>query len=166
MKKSNSPEDFIKFVLYQSGVYSSSALQNMLKNMFPDLTPEELQSEIGDLIQNETINAWTDSGVIWLHLSTKTYVAMHRPTKPYWWRIFKIRLKLIYQACTARLMYHPKSDGYYLQNLTEAYNEKDLRLAVTYTSIRDGRTWVRPSTEFFDGRFLTWKDVEAHGPLN
>lgn len=162
MKKSNSPEDFIKFVLYNSGVYNSSALQNILKNMFPDSTQEELQSEIGNLIQSGTINAWTDSGVIWLRLSTKTYIAMHRPTKPYWWRIFKTRLLLIYQACTARLMYHPKSDGYYLQNQIVAHNEKDLRLAVIYTSIRDGQTWVRPSAEFFDGRFLTWTEVEAH----
>lgn len=48
---------------------------------------------------------------------------------------------------------HRKSGGLYTVIHDNATREDDLTSVVVYRAMSDGRTWVRPSAEFFDGRF-------------
>lgn len=47
---------------------------------------------------------------------------------------------------------HLKSGGLY-KFLTHALIEADLTHAVVYESLETGQVWVRPESEFFNGRF-------------
>jgi hypothetical protein len=47
---------------------------------------------------------------------------------------------------------HIKTGGLYLL-LGDCLIESDKTLAVIYRSMSDGQVWVRPTKEFFDGRF-------------
>lgn len=49
---------------------------------------------------------------------------------------------------------HRKSGGLYMIMSEEATLEKDLSKQVIYTSLFDGAVWIRPYSEFFDGRFI------------
>jgi len=46
-----------------------------------------------------------------------------------------------------------KSGGIYVVIAHEATREHDLEPVVVYRACSDGRIWVRPAIEFFDGRF-------------
>lgn len=48
---------------------------------------------------------------------------------------------------------HRKSGGLYTVLYDNATREHDLEPVVVYRALSDGRIWVRPATEFFDGRF-------------
>jgi len=54
---------------------------------------------------------------------------------------------------------HVKTGGLYLL-LGDCLIESDKTLAVIYKSMCDGRVWVRPTREFFDGRF-EWVDLNG-----
>lgn len=49
---------------------------------------------------------------------------------------------------------HVKSDGLYTVVDQNAIIEATMAPAVCYRSLFDGQVWVRPATEFFDGRFV------------
>ena len=51
------------------------------------------------------------------------------------------------------LWLHKKSGGLYTF-VCEAEIEADLTPAVVYKALEDGRVWIRPTAEFFDGRFV------------
>lgn len=48
---------------------------------------------------------------------------------------------------------HVKTGGHYVV-LCEATIEATMVKAVVYKAVRDGTTWVRPVSEFCDGRFV------------
>jgi hypothetical protein len=48
---------------------------------------------------------------------------------------------------------HLKSGGLY-EVIAEGLMECDLRPVVIYRGVHDGQIWVRPTDEFFDGRFV------------
>ena len=48
---------------------------------------------------------------------------------------------------------HTKSGRRYLLICEDARLEKDLTPVVIYEGMRNGEIWVRPASEFFDGRF-------------
>lgn len=48
---------------------------------------------------------------------------------------------------------HVKSGGIYVVLVYDATREHDLEPVVVYRACADGRIWVRPAIEFFDGRF-------------
>lgn len=48
---------------------------------------------------------------------------------------------------------HVKTGGHYIV-VCEATIESTLAPAVVYRSVKDGGTWVRPTAEFCDGRFV------------
>lgn len=47
---------------------------------------------------------------------------------------------------------HKKSGGVYIV-LAEGRNEADLTEVVIYKNVHSGAVWVRPRSEFVDGRF-------------
>lgn len=47
---------------------------------------------------------------------------------------------------------HVKSQGLYTV-IGEGLQESDLEPVVIYRSLFDGELWVRPTSEFYDGRF-------------
>lgn len=47
---------------------------------------------------------------------------------------------------------HIRSEGLY-EYLGEAFLESTLEKYVMYRAVRDGKVWLRPHNEFFDGRF-------------
>ncbi len=57
------------------------------------------------------------------------------------------------QKESGKIYRHVKTGGYY-ELLDEALNEADLTNVCVYRSLHDGKIWVRPSDEFFDGRFV------------
>jgi hypothetical protein len=48
---------------------------------------------------------------------------------------------------------HLKTGGFYNIVCPSAWIEKTMEEAVVYRNMRDGRIWVRPKSEFLDGRF-------------
>ena len=48
---------------------------------------------------------------------------------------------------------HKKTGGLYTVLYGQATLEADLSDVVVYRALSDGRIWVRPASEFFDGRF-------------
>lgn len=48
---------------------------------------------------------------------------------------------------------HVKTGGCYIV-VCEATIEATMTKAIVYRSVKDGETWVRPLTEFCDGRFV------------
>lgn len=54
---------------------------------------------------------------------------------------------------TDRIYRHKKTGGLYQIVFSEAVIEATLETAVVYRSVDEGRVWVRPYAEFFDGRF-------------
>lgn len=55
--------------------------------------------------------------------------------------------------CGGMEVKHVKTGGLYVV-LCEAVIEATMTKAVVYKSIHDGTVWVRPSSEFCDGRFI------------
>jgi hypothetical protein len=56
------------------------------------------------------------------------------------------------QRALSAIWRHKKTGGYY----THLYNgvlEADLSEVVVYRAHKDGTVWVRPASEFYDGRF-------------
>lgn len=47
---------------------------------------------------------------------------------------------------------HKKTGGFY-ELIADAEHSEDLSLMVVYRSVTTGRVWVRPASEFYDGRF-------------
>lgn len=47
---------------------------------------------------------------------------------------------------------HVKTGGLYLL-LGDCLIESDKTMAIIYKSLEDGQVWVRPTKDFFDGRF-------------
>lgn len=58
-----------------------------------------------------------------------------------------------YEDMRGTLYRHLKTGGHYYVETDEATIEKTGERAVVYTSVKDGRVWVRPFDEFNDGRF-------------
>lgn len=54
---------------------------------------------------------------------------------------------------SSEIWLHLKSGGLYIIIAQEATIEETETPAVVYKSLTDGRVWVRPNMEFFDGRF-------------
>ncbi len=48
---------------------------------------------------------------------------------------------------------HKKTQGLYIIIDMDANIEATMEKAVVYKSLADGQVWVRPTSEFFDGRF-------------
>ena len=48
---------------------------------------------------------------------------------------------------------HVKTGGLY-ETLSFGEMESDLSMMVIYRSVADGRIWIRPEAEFYDGRFV------------
>jgi hypothetical protein len=48
---------------------------------------------------------------------------------------------------------HRKTGGLYTVLYDDATREHDLEPVVVYRALKGGRIWVRPHSEFFDGRF-------------
>lgn len=48
---------------------------------------------------------------------------------------------------------HLKTGGMYVIVDDSVMLEADLTPCVAYMSLKDGQVWIRPSEEFFDGRF-------------
>lgn len=49
---------------------------------------------------------------------------------------------------------HVKTGGVYIVVEEECLLESDLTPMVAYLSLKDGKIWLRPKEEFFDGRFV------------
>ena len=62
----------------------------------------------------------------------------------------------------SELWQHRKSRGIYIQIVISTLEEDASTLMVVYKNVATGVTWVRPSSEFYDGRFrqLTTKEAE------
>jgi hypothetical protein len=59
---------------------------------------------------------------------------------------------------------HKKSGGLYKIVSRDAFLENSMVKAVVYESLWDGQVWVRPASEFFDGRFQCLNvDEVIHG---
>lgn len=54
---------------------------------------------------------------------------------------------------------HVKTGGLYMVIYTTAFIEKTMTRAVVYQGM-DGQVWVRPCSEFHDGRFVELEDFE------
>lgn len=60
---------------------------------------------------------------------------------------------------SGKIYRHVKTGGYYAL-LDEGLNEADLTNVCVYRSLKDGKVWVRPSNEFFDGRFVLEESIK------
>lgn len=67
-------------------------------------------------------------------------------------------------AMTGVVYVHLKTGGAY-EVLGVGTVEADMTQAVIYRSKKDGRTWIRPSSEFCDGRFIYADDPRAKSAL-
>lgn len=59
----------------------------------------------------------------------------------------------------APLWRHVKSGGLYTVLHENATREHDLEPVVVYRAVEGGRIWVRPHSEFYDGRFVVVLEV-------
>ncbi|MEP2639829.1 DUF1653 domain-containing protein [Roseobacter sp.] len=61
----------------------------------------------------------------------------------------------------SKIWQHKKTGGLYRIITPDARIEATLECAVVYESLADGAIWVRPKSEFYDGRFcnLSGEDV-------
>lgn len=57
---------------------------------------------------------------------------------------------------------HVKTGGLYTV-LMHATLESNLQDVVVYSSCQEGRVWVRPAVEFYDGRFEKEDATRPHG---
>jgi hypothetical protein len=58
---------------------------------------------------------------------------------------------------------HLESGGLYIVLINDATNENTGEPAVVYKSLWDGAVWVRPYSEFYDGRFRNLMIEEVTG---
>jgi len=61
---------------------------------------------------------------------------------------------------------HKKTGGIYTLLYDQATWEADLNDVVVYRALSDGRIWVRPTEEFFDGRFEMVEVEDGFGKQN
>lgn len=59
--------------------------------------------------------------------------------------------------------HHMKTGGLYTVLHDDAIREDDLEPVIVYQNVGDGRIWVRPASEFFDGRFEMIEAGAQHG---
>lgn len=57
---------------------------------------------------------------------------------------------------------HLKTNGNYWLLHDDAKLEWDLSQVVIYKSQKDGSIWIRPKSEFFDGRFVKVLPTKGH----
>ena len=55
--------------------------------------------------------------------------------------------------------YHVKTGGLYKVLTYDAKYEHDLSRAVVYQAFKDNTVWIRPHSEFMDGRFIRLGDL-------
>lgn len=81
--------------------------------------------------------------------------------------ITSVPTKLIHAQSQSEIWQHIKTGGLYRLETDVAIIEADLGQAAIYRSLWDGRVWVRPVAEFFDGRFrnLSVDEVADCRPL-
>lgn len=60
---------------------------------------------------------------------------------------------------SGKIYRHVKTGCYYAL-LDDGLNEADLTNVCVYRSLQDGKIWVRPSNEFFDGRFVLDESIK------
>lgn len=53
---------------------------------------------------------------------------------------------------------HVKSGGLYVLEIQNALLEVNKESVVVYRSLETNQVWVRPHKEFFDGRFVEYKN--------
>jgi len=71
----------------------------------------------------------------------------------------QLKKKLQQVALPGALFKHLKSSGMY-RIVATATIEASMTPAIVYESLENGRVWVRPQDEFFDGRFQYCESLE------
>jgi hypothetical protein len=67
------------------------------------------------------------------------------------------------EAPHSEIWQHVESGGLYVVIVNDALIEKTGTTAVVYKSLWDGAVWVRPYSEFYDGRFRNLMIEEVTG---
>lgn len=158
--ESEKMKSFMLHAIYHCGKMQLDDVLKGLKTVWPEIGETECNSLIYKLVQGGFIeNAKIDT-IKYVRMTNRGYILRHKPCKPYWYVILKIKFFMILRVIFAELMYHPKSDGFYLRWDLGAKLEKDCSGVVCYTDIYD-TTWIRPSSEFYDGRFMEWTEANS-----
>lgn len=53
----------------------------------------------------------------------------------------------------SKIYQHVKTGGLYIVLENDAFLEKSVEQCTIYKSLQNGKIWIRPYTEFWDGRF-------------
>lgn len=152
-------KDFILHTVYHYGETSFGDIFSACNRKEPNSNETTINSLCYELVQAGLLKCESTDDTKWYTMTPKGYTLRHRPCKPYWWALLKIRLKMAWRILKSDLVYHPKSDGFYLY-MGHATLESNLACLAAYTSI-EGPTYVRPISEFHDGRFIPWSEANS-----
>lgn len=160
MNESNKIKAFILHAIYHCGKMDLKTLHKGVSAVWPDMSQTSVHCLAKELHEAGTLHMTYENDGSVFEMTVKGYMQRHKPCKPYWYVILKIKFFMILRVIFAELYYHPKSDGFYIHWMVGGKLEKDASGVVVYTDLYD-TTWVRPSSEFYDGRFVVWSEANS-----